>query len=35
MVSVAADELVRFGCSLFRWYRRYWVRNYEASNQPT
>ena len=33
MVSVAVDELVRFGSSLFRWYRRYWIRNFEASNQ--
>lgn len=33
MVSVAADELLRFASSLYRWYRRYWVSNYEASNQ--
>ncbi|KFX03246.1 hypothetical protein KP22_16100 [Pectobacterium betavasculorum] len=33
MTGVAADELLRLAASVWRWYRRYWVTNYEASTE--
>lgn len=35
MTGVAVDELLRFVTSSWRWYKRYWVTNYEASVQSS